>query len=160
MTTERSTRRPNSINLQDNRIFGPGNSKANGAAEAAVKTAKRILRKCMAGGEDLMNWRNTPDGDTGRSPVQKMFGRQARTSLPTKENKLRPTHPKSEERYMMQEKRGKIAESFLDRKQLEPLDIGDVVRMQPMTPGVEWQQARVNKKDQQQVVRGQNRGRN
>lgn len=43
----------------------PGNSKANSAAEAAVKTAKRILRKCKAGGEDpylgLMNWRNTPD---------------------------------------------------------------------------------------------------
>ena len=30
----------------------PGNSQANGAAEAAVKTAKRLLRKCKAGIDD------------------------------------------------------------------------------------------------------------
>ena len=42
----------------------PGNSQANGAAEAAVKPAKRVLRKCKAASEDpylgLLNVRNTP----------------------------------------------------------------------------------------------------
>ena len=51
----------------------PGNSKANGAAEGAVKTAKRLMRKCSAANEDpylgVLNWRNTLDEDTGSSPV-------------------------------------------------------------------------------------------
>ena len=33
-------------------MSSPGNSKANGAAEAAVKIAKRLLRKCRTAHED------------------------------------------------------------------------------------------------------------
>ena len=46
----------------------------------------------------------------------------------------------------MQEKRGKIAEWFLNRKKLEPLDISNVVRMQPRMLGLEWRQARVDQR--------------
>ena len=73
--------------------ISPGNSKANGAAEAAVKIAKRLMRKHSAANEDpylgVLNWRNTPDDDTGSSPVHKIFGKQARTLLPTQLQKLR-----------------------------------------------------------------------
>ena len=44
-------------------MSSPGNSKANGAAEAAVNIAKRLLRKCRTAHEDLylglLNLRNT-----------------------------------------------------------------------------------------------------
>ena len=48
----------------------PGNHRANGAAEAAVKTAKRLFKRCKAAGEDpllgLLNLRNTPTEGTDR----------------------------------------------------------------------------------------------
>ena len=44
--------------------ISPYNSKANGKVESAVKTAKRMLKKCRKSGEDellaLLNIRNTP----------------------------------------------------------------------------------------------------
>lgn len=50
----------------------PGNSRANCVAEAAVKTAKKLMRKSKAAGKDpylgLPNWRNTSDKATGSSP--------------------------------------------------------------------------------------------
>ena len=56
-----------------------GDHRANGAAEAAVKTAKRLFKQCKAAGEDpffdLLNLRNTPTESTDTSPVQKIFGR-------------------------------------------------------------------------------------
>ena len=65
----------------------PGNSQANGAAEAAVKIAKRMLRKCKASKEDpyigLLNIRNTPTEGMATSPAQRLFGRRTNTLLPT-----------------------------------------------------------------------------
>ena len=57
----------------------PGYQRANGGAEAAVKTAKCLFKRCKAAGEDpflgLLNLRNTPTEGTDTSPVQKIFGR-------------------------------------------------------------------------------------
>ena len=54
--------------------ISPGNSRANGAAEAAVKTAKRLMKKAEKDREDpyisLLNLRNTPTEGTNSSPVQ------------------------------------------------------------------------------------------
>eukprot|EP00918_Siedleckia_nematoides_P068218 GHVU01148538.1.p1 GENE.GHVU01148538.1~~GHVU01148538.1.p1 ORF type:complete len:917 (+),score=68.85 GHVU01148538.1:344-2752(+) len=55
--------------------ISPGHSQSNGAAEVAVKIAKRILRKCGATGEDvhiaLLNLRNTPSEGLNTSPSQR-----------------------------------------------------------------------------------------
>ena len=64
----------------------PGNSQANGAAEAAVKTAKSLMAKCAKAGEDpyigLLNLRNTPHEGVGTSPAQRLLGRRTKTLLP------------------------------------------------------------------------------
>src|SRR6218665_1218059 len=73
-------------------ITSPGNSKANGAAEAAVKVAKRMMRKCHAAHEDpylgLLNLRNTPTEGLELSPAQRLFGRHTKTCMPTTFNNL------------------------------------------------------------------------
>ena len=63
----------------------------NSRAEAAVKTAKRLIIKAQETNTDpflaLLEWRNTPSEQLGRSPAQLLLGRRTRTRLPTA-NKL------------------------------------------------------------------------
>ena len=72
----------------------PGNSQANGAAEAAVKIAKRILRRSQSSGEDhyvaLLNLRSTSNDGLNTSPAERLFGRRTKSTMPTAEAKLRP----------------------------------------------------------------------
>jgi hypothetical protein len=73
----------------------PGNSKANGVAEAAVKIAKRLMKKCKRSGDDpylaLINLRNTPTEGVGSSPVQRLFGRRTKGDLPMAQTLLEPS---------------------------------------------------------------------
>ena len=65
----------------------PHHHEANGCAEAAVKSAKSMvkkIRKQLASpewAEALMEYRNTPRKD-GVSPAQRLFGRPTRSKLP------------------------------------------------------------------------------
>jgi len=71
----------------------PYNPRSNGLAEAAVKNCKKLLGKCLKGGEDfgaaLLEFRNCPRAD-GFSPSQLMFGRRSRTALPALAAAFRP----------------------------------------------------------------------
>ena len=64
----------------------PEYPQSNGAAERAVQTAKRILKKASADGKDpfggLLEYRNTPFKDIGLSPAQLLMSRRTRTMLP------------------------------------------------------------------------------
>ena len=72
---------------------------SNGRAEAAVKSAKRILRgniNAVTGRLDtdqaaraMLNHRNTPVQDVGISPAVMLFGRPIRDHLPNQQNMLR-----------------------------------------------------------------------
>ncbi|KAI0214959.1 hypothetical protein LSAT2_033025, partial [Lamellibrachia satsuma] len=72
-------------------------NQANGTAEAAVKIAKRLLRKCKVAGEDpylgLLSVRNTPSEGMMTCPAQHLFGRRTNTLLPVTANKLTPGGP-------------------------------------------------------------------
>ena len=68
----------------------PHYPQSNGRAEAAVKAASKLIRRCWTaeGGLDVERWtrgvlqqRNTP-GPDGRSPAQIVFGRPIRDTLP------------------------------------------------------------------------------
>ncbi|XP_062713226.1 uncharacterized protein K02A2.6-like [Aedes albopictus] len=71
----------------------PNHQQANGKAEAAVKIAKQLLKKCSDSGTDfwyaLLHWRNVPNR-IGSSPVQRLFSRQTRSGLPTSIKNLMP----------------------------------------------------------------------
>ena len=61
----------------------PGDSKANGKAESAVKTAKSLLRKALDSGKDpymaILDYRNTPTQGMDSSPVQRLMNRHTNT---------------------------------------------------------------------------------
>ena len=70
----------------------PGFPQANGAAESAVKVAKKLLQQAdpdLA----LLNYRATPHSSTGVSPAAALMGRQLHTKLPILPNNLQPSHP-------------------------------------------------------------------
>jgi len=65
----------------------PGHQNENGKAEAAVKSAKNMLKHTALQYQDeylaLLELRNTPRQDVHKSPAEIMFGRVTRSLLPT-----------------------------------------------------------------------------
>ena len=78
----------------DHQTSSPHFPQSNGKVENAVKSAKRLLTKAKASGQDLylaiLDWRNTPSATIGTSPVQRLFGRCTKTLLPTAGTLLQP----------------------------------------------------------------------
>ena len=76
------------------RTSSPGNSKANGKAESAVKTAKSLLRKAIDANTDpylaFLDYRNTPTQGMESSPAQRLLNRRTRTLLPATKQLLQP----------------------------------------------------------------------
>ncbi|KAK3888605.1 hypothetical protein Pcinc_007331 [Petrolisthes cinctipes] len=131
--------------------ISPRNSTANGAAEAAVKTAKRLMRKSKAADEDpylgMLNWRNTSSEGSGCSPSENVLGRRTRTLLPTFPKKFLPSQDTINVKRVKGDIRGKLAQRYVARNTLEPLNVGDTVKMQPFTSGEnEWRQCTVDRK--------------
>lgn len=72
---------------------------ANGRAELAVKTAKRLLQEntavdgslnCHSASQALLQYRNTPIRQLGLSPAQILFHRSLKDGMPVDPSKLRP----------------------------------------------------------------------
>ena len=142
----------------------PYNSKANGKAESAVKTAKRLLRKCNSTGQDvnmaLLSIRNTPTQGINSSPAQRFLGRRTKTLLPTTESSLKPrghTTSDLDSLHKMQERQSK----YFDRhtKTLPDLQEGSVVRMKPFnTNDKKWRRATVVKRLDQRAYEVERNG--
>ncbi|XP_058817825.1 uncharacterized protein K02A2.6-like [Topomyia yanbarensis] len=71
----------------------PHHQQANGKAEAAVKIAKRLLKKAEEAQSDfwyaLLHWRNVPN-KIGSSPATRLFSHNTRCGIPTSANNLMP----------------------------------------------------------------------
>ena len=128
------------------------NSKANVAAEAAVKIAKRLLRKCRTALEEiylgLLKLRNAPTEGLKTSPAQRLKGRRTKTLVPTTSYVLRPSSSYSKgERERMEDKQARVGEGCSNRRVLRLLQPGSLVRIQPIQAGRrEWDQATVTKR--------------
>ena len=74
----------------------PMHQQANGKAESAVKIMKTLLEKCEAERSDpyeaILEQRNTPRQDTGRSPAETMFNRKVRGMIPQFPQKQEETY--------------------------------------------------------------------
>ena len=94
----------------DHERISPGNSKANGAAEAAVKDAKKMMKRYRAEKSDpfigLLNVRNTPSEGMWISPAYACLdGACTKTTTPTTGNLLQPKYDVADERQHKEERR-------------------------------------------------------
>ena len=130
----------------------PHHSQANGKCEAAVKVAKRMLRKTTKSGEDqylaLLNIRNVPTQGVDSSPAQRLFGRRTRTLLPTTQSLLKPRNPVNPESVHLRSNQERQAKYYnRTARDLPILKPGDTVRMKPFALGQKsWDKAHVTKR--------------
>ena len=117
---------------------------SNCRAEIGVKTVKRMIINNTGpdGSLDtdrfqraMLEYRNTPDRDTGLSPAQCIFGRPIKSFIPILPGRYKP-HQTWQETLMTREdtlrnRHMKLHEKWSEHtKQLRPLVIGDTVRVQ------------------------------
>ena len=116
-----------------NNTSSPMFPSSNGQAERAIQTVKNVLRKAQESKKDvylaLLEYRNTPVDTNIPSPAELLFQRKLRTRLPCKQSMLKPSlqtdiHQKLQCR---QAKVKRYHDTFA--KPLEPLDVGDSVRI-------------------------------
>ena len=74
----------------------PHYPESNGKSENAVKTVKRLFKKCRESGESefkaLLDWRNTPTAGVTTSPAQRLRGVVVKTLLPVAGTLRRARH--------------------------------------------------------------------
>ena len=110
----------------------PGYPQSNGKAENAVRTVKRLFKKCHESGESeflaLLDWRNTPTEGIGLSPAQRFLGRRCKTLLPVTVSKLHPTFYTDKKPQDQQRERQKTYYNQ-HTKELKPIQSGQTVRI-------------------------------
>ncbi|CAF2748036.1 unnamed protein product [Lepeophtheirus salmonis] len=116
----------------------PRNFKANGAAEAAVKQAKRLLRKASHRKQypylGLLNLHNAPVEELNCSPSQLLLGRLTKTQLPTTLGMLEPNIVATLEKQIHQKESTKMnVVSRVNSKlgNLKQLQSRDIVCIEP-----------------------------
>jgi transposase InsO family protein len=118
----------------------PYHSRANGKAESAVKTAKRLIQKAKLSKQDihlaLLDHRNTPTQGFSTSPAQRLMSRITRTRIPILEHKLKPKVVKAYKEIKANQQRQ--SEYFNKHTKIRAdFKVGDVVRVKP-TRGKYW----------------------
>lgn len=103
-------------------------SQSNGTAEAAVKVAKMLLKKCDNIHEGLLNYRSTPLAN-GFSPAELMMGRKIKTLVPMLPSLLETDNSKKvmEKDTQIKKKQMKHYDKRHKTKDLSELKNGDVV---------------------------------
>ena len=137
----------------EHRTSYPGNSKANGKVESAVKTAKNLLRRALSARTDpytaILDYRNTPTQGIESSPAQRLMNRRTRTLLPTTKTLLQPRAPQSEGDVQQLNRRQFQQCKYYNQhaRDLPPLKEDDVVRMKPFHLGSkEWKKGTIASK--------------
>lgn len=124
----------------------PGYPQSNGMAESAVKTAKRLMMKAKAAGEDpylsMLDHRNTPSQGLETSPAQRLLSRRTRTLLPTRDSLLQPEVKHTTQARMDRQMR-QARYYNKSAKDMDTLERGDRVRIQPFEPRTIWRKATV-----------------
>lgn len=128
-------------------MSSPGHHQSNGKAEAAVKTFKHMIYKCLEAGsnqyEALLELRNTLRQDTGLSPTQMMFGRLTRSRIPAATNKAVSRRCSEKAKQQRRRRRKSVRRTYNKRaRDLKPLGAGQTVFYQHV-PGQQWRKGKV-----------------
>ena len=120
----------------------PHFAQANGTAEAAVKSVKALVKRTPRNQhfdenlqKAILEHRNTPKRD-GLSPAQRVFGRPMRTHLPLTPMALKPIFQNAIRRADKKalELRAEAKRRYdIHARDLDPLHVGDIVRIQHQT---------------------------
>lgn len=107
----------------------PKFSQSNGAAEAAVKIAKNIIKKCDDVEIGLLSYRSTPL-ENGYSPAELLYSRKIRSRLPTLHKNLNTFL--AHEEVVVKENRRKEKQEYMYNKRhrsvkLSEINVGDTV---------------------------------
>ena len=135
----------------DHQTSSPYYPQSNGKIENAVKSAKRLLTKAKASGQDpylaTLDWRNTPSTGIGVSPAQRLFGRRTKTLLPTAGILLQPKIVEGTEKRLKERKANQECYYNKGTRELPELPPGNTVRMKPLPTDCEkqWKKATVVK---------------
>lgn len=125
----------------------PRYAQSNGKVENAIKTAKRIMAKAQMGGADpwlaILAFRNAPTQGLESSPAQRLMGRRTRTTLPMHRDLLRQNASKEEDMTSLRHQQAKGYDR--SARDLPPLRIDDVVRVEPAGRHEPWRKAQVVK---------------
>ena len=119
---------------------------SNGKAESAVKTAKHLAMKAQNDGQDpwlaILAYRNTPTEGMSTSPMERLTGRKARTTIPTRPSLLKPKIDESTTTEELMKRQQRQA-YYYDQSAhgLPKLIQGDDVRVQPREAGTSWKPA-------------------
>ena len=110
----------------------PCYAQSNGKAENAVKTVKRLFKKCHESGQSeflaLLDWRNTPSEGIGSSPSQRFLGRQCKTLLPMTVSRLHPAFLTDKKAQVQQCGRQKVYYNQ-HAKEMAPIQRGQTVQI-------------------------------
>lgn len=132
----------------DHKTSSPGYPQSNGKAESAVKTAKRLLHKAKASGQDpylaLLDHRNTPSQGLESSPAQRLLNHRTRSLLPAKNNLLQPKVVQAEQALFNNQQR-QCAYYNRSARDLDALRPGDTVRVQTFEPHTKWKLGKVKR---------------
>lgn len=136
--------------------ISPGNSKANGKVESAVKTAKWLLCKACEAATDpylaILDYRNTLTQGVGSSPVQRLMSRRTKTLLPATNQllQMQASKPSYQQAKLIKWQNKQEWHYNHTGKDLQPLDKGDIVSMKPLHLGEKkWCKALVIEKRNQ-----------
>ncbi|KAJ1519047.1 hypothetical protein ONE63_011290 [Megalurothrips usitatus] len=110
--------------------MSPGFSQSNGAAEAAVKAMKAIIKKDSDPYRGLLAYRTAPL-ESGYSPAELPMGRQLRSQVPVIPSKLQPREVDRQRHRAALQRRRERGKADFDRrhraKELRPLVSGESV---------------------------------
>lgn len=119
----------------------PHYQQANGLAERAVQTVKRLWKKGADQDLSLLDYNSTPMEGYKASPAQLLMGRRLRNNLPTPQEHLK-TQPVEENHFARTYLKQKAAQAFhhdkFATKALPILRSGQEVRVTPLPGQRQW----------------------
>ena len=136
----------------------PHYHRSNGQAERAVQIVKHLWRKTSDRHKALLDYRTTPLESTQLSPAQMLMGRRLRNTLPISKQLLEPavsTRTKEITRNHLQQAKAK-QKLYHDRGSAAcetlPLEIGDNVRIQPISCKKSGKQLLFGTRNREQIL--------